>query len=178
MYCGQCGREIKDTAKFCPYCGSQVYVITSNNKYSAAKKNRMLLCVGLAMIIVVAVVIGIMVKAYLDGKIENRIIGSWAYAVQDYKTGEYCVKNEKNYIYTFNKDGTFRHNGVTGIYEIYEDRIYMYDSDGYSWAEMYFPDDSGLGTEMWSLENELSEYDDILLYDAGGDIDVYVKIDE
>ena len=85
-------------------------------------------------------------------------------------------------IYIFGEDGTFQKNGTTGTYEIYDDRIYLYETGGYSWGEWVFLedagyDDGGTSLERWALENELPEYDDILIHD-GADKEVYVKIDD
>lgn len=182
MYCGRCGREIKDTAKFCPYCGNQVAVAPAAVSHPGTKNRKMLIIIGFGLVVIAAVMIGIMVKIYLGGKIENRIVGSWAPAVRDYNTGEYRIEKEMHNIYIFGEDGTFQKNGTTGTYEIYDDRIYLYETGGYSWGEWVFLedagyDDGGTSLERWALENELPEYDDILIHD-GADKEVYVKIDD
>ena len=182
MYCGRCGREIKDTAKFCPYCGNQVAVAPAAVSHPGTKNRKMLIIIGFGLVVIAAVMIGIMVKIYLGGKIENRIVGSWAPAVRDYNTGEYRAEKEMHNIYIFGEDGTFQKNGTTGTYEIYDDRIYLYETGGYSWGEWVFLedagyDDGGTSLERWALENELPEYDDILIHD-GADKEVYVKIDD
>ena len=171
MYCGRCGREIKDTAKFCPYCGSRVAVAPAAVSNQGTKNRKMLIIIGFGLVVIAAVVIGIMVKIYLGGKIENRIVGSWAPAVRDYNTGEYRIEKEMHNIYIFGEDGTFQKNGTTGTYEIYDDRIYLYETGGYSWGEWVFLedagyDDGGTSLERWALENELPEYDDILIHDG------------
>lgn len=33
MYCHQCGKEVADDAKFCPYCGTQLQGDTTNGYY-------------------------------------------------------------------------------------------------------------------------------------------------
>ena len=103
MYCGRCGREIKDTAKFCPYCGNQVAVAPAAVSHPGTKNRKMLIIIGFGLVVIAAVMIGIMVKIYLGGKIENRIVGSWAPAVRDYNTGEYRVEKEMEKMEHFRK---------------------------------------------------------------------------
>ena len=38
MFCGSCGRKIKEQAKFCPYCGQPVRTETEQNATPFYKK--------------------------------------------------------------------------------------------------------------------------------------------
>ena len=39
MFCGSCGRKIKEQAKFCPYCGQPVRTETEQNATPFYKKD-------------------------------------------------------------------------------------------------------------------------------------------
>ena len=81
MYCGRCWKELKDTARFCPNCGTPVPdAINRKVEYAYVQKktgNRKMLWFWIVVIgfLVVFSVIGI--KIYLGEKPENRLEGTW-----------------------------------------------------------------------------------------------------
>ncbi|WP_346707161.1 zinc ribbon domain-containing protein [Massilistercora timonensis] len=181
MYCGRCGKELKDTARFCPNCGTPVPdAINRKVEYAYVQKktgNRKMLWFWIVVIgfLVVFSVIGI--KIYLGEKPENRLEGTWYGVYQDYDTGEYIVNRTDRY--RFAEDGRFwRGDEFVGQCEIEDGVIELYWDDWTPWGTAWFLEDSDLTVyEKQSIKDGLSEYDEILLYESGNERDIYVKIE-
>lgn len=175
MYCGKCGKEIKDTALVCPYCGSEV----GNKSTVEPKKDRKFKSFGILGFIVVVAVLVILGKRYIDGKIENRIIGDW-YVIDRNDIGE-LIPNEDGH-YAFYEDGTFRTDDGEGEYMIQDNEITLYDMMGNSVTAEIMDENSAIvldGTMLTSLEKEEldTEYDDVMVWEAEGNTSVWVKME-
>ena len=66
MFCNKCGKELKDGAKFCTECGNNV-------KYDNGIRNKKLLFITIAVIVIIAVVVGIIFIAKSSNRNEAQI---------------------------------------------------------------------------------------------------------
>ena len=55
MYCGNCGKEIKEGSAFCPACGAKV-VIVKTGRENSKKKNRKKIFIPVLLIIIIAII--------------------------------------------------------------------------------------------------------------------------
>ena len=55
MYCGNCGKEIKEGSAFCPACGAKV-VIVKTGRENSKKKNRKKFFIPVLLIIIIAII--------------------------------------------------------------------------------------------------------------------------
>lgn len=55
MYCGNCGKEIKEGSAFCPACGAKV-VIVETGRENSKKKNRKKFFIPVLLIIIIAII--------------------------------------------------------------------------------------------------------------------------
>ncbi len=57
MFCGKCGKEIKEGTKFCPMCGGTVANVSQNKEKSTNKKRKAASIVGICAIALVVIVL-------------------------------------------------------------------------------------------------------------------------
>lgn len=55
MYCGNCGKEIKEGSAFCPACGAKV-VIVETGRENSKKKSRKFFFIPVLLIIIIAII--------------------------------------------------------------------------------------------------------------------------
>lgn len=98
MYCKNCGEKLEDNVKFCPKCGNQCNKDKSdltNIVLEKVKKvdKKILIAVGIALIVIVLLISGVVGKKYTKNMKLFRDSSSWLYLDKhedgsNYKFGE------------------------------------------------------------------------------------------
>ncbi len=113
MYCPKCGKQNKDNARFCAYCGAELITEESNEIHPEKQAPKKKKSVGTVFILGFAVVIF--------------IILALVYLRKGDLTGKYININDKNEIMELRRDGTFldKQHGmnIPGKYKVKDGRI-------------------------------------------------------
>lgn len=84
MYCGECGKEIDEEEKYCPYCGKQIldsFEQNNNGKY----KNKKLVMVAIILVVIVVISSVLIYLASADRKLKK---GNESFNTGDYDTAQ------------------------------------------------------------------------------------------
>lgn len=135
MYCGKCGKEIKDTAKFCPYCGQAMSEFNNQaanfsyrqQKRGANQKYIIWILTGIIGVLAIIIFYLLFAKVIFGGFQTERY--------EDVLTGVY--QDEWEDTMEFYDDGTLTYttqNGPkTGTYEKLEEGKWIVMIDGYAY---------------------------------------------
>ena len=76
MHCPNCGREIPDGSKFCPYCGASLEGAIKKENYNHSSKSSRII-IPVVLIIVLLFSVFAFVKIINKNNPSNMIIGTW-----------------------------------------------------------------------------------------------------
>ena len=73
MRCINCGTEVKETAKFCPKCGTKMKPGNSKHNRKISKKTKRLLVIGLVILVI------LVVAFVVTGRrgVKEKLVGQW-----------------------------------------------------------------------------------------------------